>query len=168
MTIAVRIIVPLVGLVLAACTQSPMAPDAPSANLGSQVQLEARAVPGTYDISFLKATQSGPQPIVNTLGVGETLALKAEIRDSAGLPAAAGTVAFQVCKRDNDFAPSSACEGAGGKWSTLLTIHFDAGAPAVHFGSCSTPRTIGFRVRFSGQKTGIANGVSPARDVSWQ
>ena len=48
-----------------------------------------------------------------------------------------------------------------------MTMTIDPVGQLSGFGACSTPRTIGFRVTYSGRGTGIANGVSPSRDFTW-
>jgi hypothetical protein len=43
----------------------------------------------------------------------------------------------------------------------------ESGDAFVDFGAVLHPRTIGFRVRYLGQGSGIANGVSAPKDFTW-
>jgi hypothetical protein len=140
----------------------------------------AQPVPGNYVISFL----SNGAPISSTLPVGEELVLKAHVTDSSNVDAQLGAVAFQVCSRKGgrsliklDPGPSSDCDVDGtGTWVHLYTAKVNAGLcpeeegpgfVCVNWGFISSPRTIGFRFRYTGQGSGIANGISQPKDASW-
>lgn len=67
-----------------------------------------------------------------------------------------------------DEAPSSACTTGAGKWANLATLPVDVSGNAyLDFGIVLIPRTIGFRFRYAGQRSGIANGTSDPRDFTW-
>lgn len=159
----------------AACSgQSPLAPATTSAPV-----LAARgggptgpgATAGTYEIVFLKEPSSAPwglQPVVdNTLNVGESLVLSARVTDAAGVPAQQGRITYEYCSLDNVKVASAACAGGRGRWKRIWSMPVDPIGSRFNFGTCSTPRTIGFRLRFDGGG-GIADGVSAAKDVTWQ
>lgn len=155
----------------AACAgQSPVTPSR-AAEIGGQDQLagKAAAAAGTFDISFLKESTSGLQPVPDlTLGVGEYLVLKSSIADASGNPVRSGQVTYEYCTRRNVAAAAAECQSGSGTWTRLLSMSVDPIGSLAGFGSCSTPRTIGFRFRYTAQGSGIANGVSPAKDVTWQ
>jgi hypothetical protein len=148
----------------------------------SPIAPAAQPTPGTYELSFLR---SDGQPINpdSTLFVGEELVLQAHVTDGSLVDAQSGAVTFQYCSRQGgrsllqtDPAPSSACDIDGtGHWIFITTFKVDAGTcpglgtgyACVNFGAIGSPRTVGFRYRFTGQGSGIANATSEARDVSW-
>jgi hypothetical protein len=154
----------------AACSQaSPVAPEASfAAYANRQETIPTLAASGTYEIFFLKSTRYGLQPVVDfTLNVGEYLVLMSEIKDSNGVLAEVGTVTYEYCEKQNVKMQSSECDSGRGRWTRLMSVPVDPIA-RVGFGTCSTPRTIGFRVRYNGQGKDIPSGVSASRDVSWQ
>lgn len=158
----------IVGLVatfaLVACSdRSPVAPVSPPHG----VSLAVNAVTGSYTISFLKETSTGLAPAADAEPVGTYLVLKSEVRDDAGNLAQSGSVRYEYCWSRGDYAPSSTCNSGGGSWRRLLTVDVDPIGSLVGFGSCSTPRTIGFRFTYSGQGSGIASGVSQSKDFTW-
>jgi len=154
---------------MAACSEhSPAQPGAsPSAITSHQDAHGQATAPGTYDISFLKETHQGLQSIDSTLNVGEFLVLKAEVRDSSGALAQRGTVTYEYCSLGNVKVQSSNCDTGSGRWKRLWSVSVDSVGSLFGFGACSTPRTIGFRFRYAGQNSGIADGVSASKDVSW-
>ncbi len=148
---------------LAACTGAlPVTPSDTEAAL-----LAVQATPGTYQILFLKETSTGLAATSGVEPVGTYLVLKSEVRDAAGNLAQIGSVTYEYCWLKGDFAPRAACESGGGSWRRHMTMQIDPVGQLSGFGSCSTPRSIGFRVTYSGRKSGIANGVSPSRDFTW-
>jgi hypothetical protein len=167
-----QIVIAVISLISGtACSrESPVAPGGLPASVSGQNQASAQTgAPGTYEISFLRETLQGLQPVLNyTLNVGEVLVLKSQITDSNGVPAEDGTVTYEYCERRNVRVSSAECESGRGRWTRLMSMPVDQFGSLVNFGSCSTPRTIGFRVRFNGQASGLASGVSAARDVFWQ
>ena len=128
--------------------------------------LAANGVPGSYELSF---DTSGPVPLTdNRLPVGQELILKAHVESSPNQPAQRGTVIFQDCELKNHPAPSAACDSGSGIWSVVFHLTVDAsGNAALDYGSVSTRSTIGFRIRYIGQGSGIANGMSLSADVTW-
>lgn len=150
--------------------ESPIAPEASPADVSTQNRAAPQtAAPGTYEILFLKETRQGLQTVVDfTLNVREFLVLKSQITDSNGVPAQEGTVTYEYCERQNVKVPSAECESGAGRWKRHMSMSVDPVGSLAGFGSCSTPRTIGFRFRFDGLNGPIASGVSAARDVSWE
>lgn len=165
-------VIAILGFIAAAgCSrESPVAPGASPAGVSSHSRVALQTdTAGTYEIHFLKETRQGLQPVLDfTLNVREFLVLKSQIKDSLGVPAEEGTVTYEYCERQNVKVPSAECESGAGRWKRLMSMSIDQYGSLAGFGSCSTPRTIGFRFRFNGLNSGIANGVSAARDVSWQ
>jgi hypothetical protein len=124
------------------------------------------ASPGLYELSF---DTTGPVPLTNnSLPVGQELVLKAHVENGAGQPALRGAVIFEDCEMKNHLAPSATCDSGPGVWSHIFQIAVDAsGNAAVDYGFLSTPTTVGFRFRYIGQGSGIANGKSLSADVTW-
>jgi hypothetical protein len=149
---------------LVACSErSPVAPEgAPQG-----VSLVVKAATGSYAISFLKETSTGLAPAADAELVGTYLVLKSEVRDDSGNLAQSGSVRYEYCWSQGDYAPSSSCDSGSGTWRRHMTVRVDPIGSLVGFGSCSTPRTIGFRFTYSGQGSGIANGVSQSKDFTW-
>ena len=163
----------LTAIVSTACSgQSPLAPATTNGDaLATKGASEPGAAAGTYEIVFLKEQTSPPWgllPVVdNTLNVGEYLVLSARITDASGVPAQQGRITYEYCSLDNVKVRSAECEGGRGRWKRFWTVSVDPYGSRLAFGACSTPRTIGFRLRFDGGGA-IADGVSAAKDVTWQ
>ena len=128
--------------------------------------LAANTVPGLYELSF---DTTGPVPLTNNrLPVGQELVLKAHVEDSSRNPAQRGEVIFQDCEVKNSPAPSAACNSGSGVWAHVFQMSVDAsGNASVDYGFISIPETIGFRFRYIGQGSSIANGASKSADVTW-
>jgi hypothetical protein len=149
----------------------------------SASQSQSQGVP-TYELSFC----TPGQPIGSILYVGQELILHAYVADNSGTPASGGGVIFQVCTRGGDFhqdpQPSSACDID--KTATWRSLHGLSKVPSVSpscleqgcppagpgnacgfWGAVANPRTIGFRFKYLGQGSGIANDISDPKDVSW-
>jgi len=126
----------------------------------------ANTVPGLYELSF---DTTGPVPLTNNrLPVGQELVLKAHVQDTSGNPAQRGEVIFQDCEVKNSPGPSAACDSGSGVWAHVFQMSVDASGNAlVDYGFISIPETIGFRFRYIGQGSGIANGASKPGDVTW-
>lgn len=161
--------VALVAFTCAACSgDSPVAPGASASAVGVRNEVAAKpAAAGTYEISFLKETRQGLEPIVDTLRVGEYLVLKSQVKDAFGILAEEGLVTYEYCSLQNVKVKSSECDIGPGRWTRLMSMSVDPIGSLAGFGSCSKHRTIGFRFRYTGGGD-IANGVSPSRDVTWQ
>ncbi len=154
------------------------------AALLATITAHAQGVPGTYELSFC----TPGQPIGSILYVGQELILHAYVADSSGTPASGGGVIFQVCTRGGDShqdpQPSSACDID--KTATWTSLHGLSKVPSVSpscleqgcppagpgnacgfWGAVAHPRTIGFRFKYLGQGSGIANGISEPKDATW-
>jgi hypothetical protein len=131
--------------------------------------LAAPTVSGIYELSFFADTPNGLVPLTNnSLPILTELVLKAHIEDGSGHPATRGSVIFQDCSLRGGPAPSAVCVSGSGAWSHIITMPVDQfGNASVDFGFVSNPRTIGFRFRYIGQGSGIANGASAPGDVTW-
>jgi len=150
---------------LVACSERlPVAPDGPP---DGGARLVVKAATGSYVISFLKETSTGLAPAADAEPLGTYLVLKSEVRDDSGNLAQSGSVKYEYCWFEDDYAPSSRCDSGSGTWRRHMTVRVDPIGSLVGFGSCSTPRTIGFRFPYSGQGSGIANGASQSRDFTW-
>jgi hypothetical protein len=182
--IAGLVVAILATAALVACSdQPPAAPSAPSAvpssaTLEGSGGLTPQAVGGSYTLNLANTTGQ----IVSTLPtcghIGELL-LWAQVRDSSGGLAPGGTVILEVCRRGggtSTWRPSAECDSGAASWLHVSTVKVTEGcfpfAPETGnacrvFGCMPTPRTIGFRYRYIGQGTGIANGVSPSKDMTW-
>jgi hypothetical protein len=161
------------AIALVGCSdQSPVAPT-PNGGPAADVHALARAVAGSYELSFYT---SGLVP-VSSLPVFQELVLGAHVADASGAPAQGGLVTFQYCSYKGlppnditraDEAPSAACATNEAKWANLASVPVDASGNAyMNFGFVSIPRTVGFRFRYTGQGSGIANGVSAPADFTW-
>jgi hypothetical protein len=167
---------------LAACSdQSPVAPGAAFDDADTP-RLLSQSVPGTYELSFFKSGLSGLEPVSSLTvcaagSVCEELILGAHV-EASGVPAQSGTVIFQYCSYKGlppndvaraDEAPSAACENGSASWANLPPgVPVNASGDAYRdFGLVMIPRTVGFRFRYLGQGSGIANGVSAPEDFTW-
>jgi hypothetical protein len=163
------LIIPVVaGAAMVACSgQSPVGSEAVEAPR-SVVQ----ALPGTYTLSFVSGGQT-----VTSLPVGSEVGLKAEVTDAFGAPAQNGSVTFEYCSFKGlppnditraDEAPKEACESGEADWARLTGVRVTAsGVPLVGFGVVQIPRTVGFRIQYTGgQAIGIASGSASA-NFTW-
>jgi hypothetical protein len=165
-------VVAVLGAVtFAACSgQSPLSPGISPGAAERPTMVAAKAVPGIYELSFFKSGQYGLEPVLDsTLTVFQELTLKGHVADSSGVPARSGSVTFEYCSLKGAPAPSTHCDSGSGSWTHLIVVRVNGSGdtPYVSFGYCSSESTIGFRFRYAGQGSGIANGLSPSRDVSW-
>jgi hypothetical protein len=167
---ATLVLVGAVAIAATACSeQHPLAPLANPADATL-----AKALEGSYTLSFLKAGQE-----VSSLpvGFGSEVILRAHIDDSFGVAAQSGGVTFQYCSLKGlpphditraDEAPSSACADGSAMWANLLTTTVDGSGNAyMNFGIVQIPRTVGFRFKYTGRGSGIANAVSEPSDFTW-
>src|SRR5688500_10439134 len=150
---------------LVACSESPVAPITAPDDVATAKPASAAA--GSYAISFLKETSTALAPAADAEPVGTYLVLKSEVRDAAGNLAQSGSVKYEYCVSKGDYAPSAVCDSGAGSWRRLLSMEIDPVGQLAGFGSCSTPRTIGFRFTFSGRSSGIASATSPSKDFTW-
>jgi hypothetical protein len=179
--LACLIVAVLVAGAFVACSdQSPVAPGATPDGVGNP-SLLSQPAPGSYDISFFTSGTGGLVP-VNSLPVCTVacpeLILGAHVEDAAGDPAQGGAVIFQYCSLKGlppndieraDEAPSAACASGLGTWANLgSAVPVTASGDAyLDFGFVVIPRTVGFRFRYLGQGSGIANGTSAPEDFTW-
>lgn len=150
--------------VLAACAcvawlvQSPVAASA-TPDTSPHVTMATRSVAGTYTMLF--------RPTISGLGV----TLDAYVTDASGAPAQAGAATFEVCSLQGTPAPHAICDGGSGSWKRYGTSGFIfspsplAGhALLAYTGAPAAGTIIGFRFRYSGRGSGIADGVSASVD----
>jgi len=134
--------------------------------------------PGSYELSFQKTDGTPVSTLpVCTPSVCEELVLKAHVGDSNQQPAQRGVVIFQYCSLKGlppnditrpDEAPKADCENGSATWADLGAFKVNGSGDAfLDFGIVLIPRTVGFRFRYIGQGSGIANGVSDALDFTW-
>ena len=149
---------------------SPVAPSSGQPDL-PEVMARLAPVSGVYDLTFL----SQGQP-VTSLTVRQQVILKAHVQNTFGSPAQGGSVTFQYCSRKGpsndinraDEAPKAKCESGAASWARLQTVSVNSSGDAFAGFCCPTiPRTVGFRFKYSSQRSGIADGVSAAKDFTW-
>jgi hypothetical protein len=176
------IVLALISAASVACSRSPVSPTAVARQaendgtpmIAESSSAEARAMSGSYQLQFL---DSSLQPItVLPVSDGE-LILGAHVTDGAGNPAQGGRVIFEYCSLKGapphditrpDEAPLSACADGSATWASLAGIDVNqAGNAYLDFGVVLIPRTVGFRYRYLGQGSGVANGVSSPADFTW-
>jgi len=171
------------GLVIAvvavvACSrESPVAPGPTPQGVGPAPSLLARAVPGSYELSFYISGPDGLETVTSMPVLTDELILGAHVEDNAALPAQRGAVTFQYCSFKGlppnditraDEAPSASCTDGSATWKNLLTVSVDTSGNAfMDFGLVQIPRTVGFRFRYASQGSGIANGTGAPRDFTW-
>ena len=149
------------GAFVACSDQSPVAPGATPDGVGD-LSLLAQPVEGSYELELF-------------LSRGE-LILQAHVFTVSG-DAQGGRVAFQICLLKGGPTlqmvplPSSECDSGGsGNWVNLGTIEMGtcpglgSGYACIDFGTAPSTATVGFRFRYLGQGSGIANGVSDPKD----
>ena len=156
----------------AACTEAPST--SPSAPLADVPLLgKATAIAGSYQLEFY----SNGRNVVTSLPVMNELILGAHVEDLAGNDARSGSVTFEYCSLKGgppnditraDEAPLEACADGSASWARLLSLSVNATGDAyMNFGYASIPRTVGFRIKFSSGRSGIASGVSLPRNFTW-
>ena len=178
-------LVVVVGIGLTGCSgESPAAPATAGTASAAEASRTASS-PGMYTLTFV-ARVGGTLQEVTSLRVSSTeLVLKAYVTDSAGRPAQDGAVTFEYCSYRGgpanditraDEAPLEACDQLGtGTWERLTTLSvypghcppLGAGYACMNFGLVRIPRDVGFRFKFSAQRSGIASGTSQAKNFTW-
>ena len=160
---------------MAAAACSAESPTAATADGDVPLGAKASAVAGSYQLSFVT---SGLQPVTSLPVSSAELALKAHVAEAAtGLPAQGGTVTFEYCSLKGgppnditraDEAPLEACASGDASWARLGSVTVNTSGDAyLNFGIVQIPRTVGFRFRYSGQRSGIASGVSAPANFTW-
>ena len=169
------------GAFVACSDQSPVAPGATPDGVGD-LSLLSQPVPGTYELSFFKNGPSGLEPVSSlpvctVVADCEELILGAHV-EASGVPAQGGAVIFQYCSFKGlppndperaDEAPRAACANGSASWANLpASVRVNASGDAyLDFGVVKIPRTVGFRFRYFGQGSGIANDTSAPEDFTW-
>ena len=152
----------LAAAVFVGCSdQSPVSPSSVTNGVQDLASL-AQPVPGTYDLTLVPSN-------------GE-LILRAHVFTASG-DAQGGRVIFQICELTGGASlqkvplPSSECaSGGSGNWVNFGTIGMGtcptlgSGYACLDFGTAPAIATVGFRFRYVGQGSGIANGVSGPED----
>lgn len=114
----------------------------------------AQPQPGQYDLEFLWS--------------GTALTIVVHARTAGGGAPDGGTATVQYCSlgpptddiTQPDEAASSACEDHSGHWVTRYRTPLNASGDAyLNFGSVSVVTVIGFRLRYSGEGSGVENGT---------
>ena len=155
------LMIPIVAIVLAALAVEP-----------SSVLAAKGTTPGSYLLSCFMEPVTGQQPCRtgNEIPLGTALVLDAQVTDSSGNPAKRGALIFQDCLLNGVPAPSIQCDAGSGNWSNIERLRIPDPSVVgwrIGYGSPSTPTTIGFRFRYLGPGSGIANGISNSMDVTW-
>jgi hypothetical protein len=172
----------LISIAFVACSgKSPAAPTAepaPSLGVAEGVTRLSPSVAGSYALGFFVSGPNGFQPVSSLPVLSQELILGAHVQSSSGAPAQSGAVAFEYCSYKGlppndimraDEAPSAACASGVARWKSLpATLTVDASGNAyLNFGIVQIPRTVGFRFRYTGRGSGIANAVSAPADFTW-
>lgn len=150
---------------IACADQSPVSPDATSDNASYAIVLAQPTVGALYQLTVYATT------------VGTGAVLDAYVLDASSSPATSGSVAFYYCSLQGNPAPSEACLTDSGHWvryGSAGIIHTDPPGPKeghALLGYTESPpsgTTIGFRFRYIGQGSGIANAWSDnVADYTW-
>ena len=144
----------LPALAVVACSdQSPVGPGTEPDRADGPVLL-AQPATGEYDLEFLWS--------------GTALTIVAHVRAAGGGAPGGGTVVFQYCSLGQptdditqpDEAPISACADHSGHWVTLARGSLNAaGDASLSFGPVTVVTVIGFRLRYTGQGSGVENAT---------
>ena len=146
-----RLVLPAIAVV--ACSESPVGPNAGSDRADGPVPF-AQPATGEYDLEFLWS--------------GTALTIVAHVRAAGGAAPGGGTVVFQYCSLGQptddidqpDEASISACADHSGHWVTLARRTLNpAGDASLSFGSVTVVTVIGFRLRYTGQGSGVENAT---------
>jgi hypothetical protein len=175
--IARRIVALLGASAVVACPgQSPVSFDAADDPVASLPPL-SQAGAGSYQLSFFKNGPSGLEPVSSLPVLSDELILGVHVADQFGIPAQRGAVIVQYCSlkalppndiNRADEAPSQNCEDGSATWANLGSASVDASGNAyLDFGVVMIPRVVGFRCRYLGQGSAIANGVCAPMDFTW-
>jgi hypothetical protein len=114
---------------------------------------------------------------VSTLPFGQELVLGGHVKDSAGGAAQSGSVVFEYCSLKGiptdditrpDETPIESCANGSAAWVPLLTLSVNRSGDAyMNFGFVRVTPAIGFRVRYLGQGSNIADGTSAPRNMTF-
>lgn len=157
-----------------ACAEAPVTTPA-DALAGAALQAKSTGgAQGVYQLEFYDTGLS----VVTTMFVqsGE-LVLGGHVEDVSGNDAQSGSVTFEYCSYKGgppnditraDEAPLEACANGLASWARLASISVNTSGNAfMNFGVVRIPRTVGFRIRFSGRTSGIQSGTSLPRNFIW-
>jgi len=105
------------------------------------------------------------------------LVLGGHVEDVAGNDAQSGSITFEYCSYKGgppnditraDEAPLEACANGSASWARLTSLSVNTSGNAfMNFGVVMIPRTVGFRIKFSGRKSGIESGTGLPRNFTW-
>jgi hypothetical protein len=169
---------PRLSLVIAAvaslaCAEAPVS--APVHALAdAALHAKSTAAAGVYQLEFYNTQLQA----VTSMAVGNgELVLGGHVEDVSGNDAQSGSVTFEYCSLKGgppnditraDEAPLEACANGSASWARLTSVAVNASGNAyMNFGVVMIPRTVGFRIKFSGRKSGIASGTSVPRNFTW-
>jgi hypothetical protein len=181
---ASSLVVGIVCCSIACADRSPLAPDSSPATSESLSARPGAAATGLYELSFRAVINGTLQPVSSLTVMSQELILAARVTDAAGNTATSGTITFDYCSYKGlppnditraDEAPLEACRDGSADWARLTAIRLDtSGCPrlgpgyaCMDFGIVRIPRTIGFRFRYSAQRSGIASGTSDPQNFQW-
>lgn len=121
--------------------------------------VSAKPVTGSYKIEF---------PSGNQLSAGSTIVVRAVVRDPVNL-APSGTIVWQICKDSSGSGVASAtCDAGTARWDSWFRDPVDPACGCAQFGVQNpNVQTIGYRYKYVGQGSGIANGISSPADAVW-
>jgi hypothetical protein len=183
-TCATFIVSTVMFCVSACADRSPVAPSVPAATDVDASVRPSAATPGRYELSFYADRIGGLVPVSSLPVLSDELILAAHVTTISGVAATTGTATFEYCSYKGlppnditraDEAPLEACADGSANWARLTSIGLDApgcpqlgpGYACMDFGIVRIPRKIGFRFRFSAQKSGIASGTSVPQNFEW-
>ena len=154
--------------------------------LGSHgfAQSERTMNPGFYYLNFETYSGGVYAPVTSLPVMSQELILRAYVEDNSGVPAQSGTVAFEYCSYKGgppndieraDEAPKEACDAGIARWRRLASRDVNEGScpglgvgnACLNFGIVRIPRDVGFRMRFSGKRSGIDSGMSEESNFTW-
>lgn len=161
--------------------RSPISPSTSAAAGGDVSARPGTATPGRYELSFYADRIGGWVSVTSMPVLTDELILAAHVTSSSGVAATSGTVTFEYCSYKGlppnditraDEAPLEACADGSAAWARLTATglgcpQLGPGYACMDFGIVRIPRKIGFRFRFSGQKSGIASGASEPQNFEW-
>ena len=129
----------------------------------------SQGIAGTYEITFHTMGNQAIGAGVDRDTLGSEMGVRANVRDAGGNLATSGSVSFERCEVSGVPAPSADCLSGPGRWKRFQSMRMDAAGfpPTVYGGRCTSPTVIGFRFKYSGGRSGIASGMSTARDFTW-
>lgn len=161
--------------------RSPVAPSTSGAAGGDVSARPGAVTPGRYELSFYADRIGGWVAATSMPVLTDELILAAHVTSTSGVAVTSGTVTFEYCSYKGlppnditraDEAPLEACADGSAGWARLTATglgcpQLGSGYACMDFGVVRIPRKVGFRFRFSGQKSGIASGASDPQNFEW-